>query len=466
MALDLPRAGTSKQLEDVREEENSSKQLEVSEEDDVTYISLPNSQITVHVIALHPEKNFIAMGTECGKVLLWDLNQFKEVTEFQFSIKKVRVFGMKWNSKGTELAVGTSHDLCILHFVNKKFDTVPATVIETENSVWDSQFEWNPSGTYLVFCKYDHNGNHIYIYSEETKQTQSKRGMMGAEKIAWQNDELFTVMSSGALSSGPFHFFNTDLTEMGNVFKVEAGFITAFDWDRSGDFLAYATDENNLQCDVNDAPNYVKVWRSSTRRICPGWKNNQHNHQIQEIKWFKSANAPDGENGIVLASMSYFELKLWKKDGTCAVIHNFKKKNFGFSPSGLFFVDGNEIKTTLTNDLVKHFNGSDIFSWNLKEDLFAFEKDPATDGKGGKIGIFKLQIKTSHCDGGGAPLIVPSGSQDDANGPPSQPQLQQSRQQSIGNLEDAELGENSMKIPLMDRPAQRETPGEQNIQLY
>ena len=98
MALDLPRAGTSKQLEDVREEENSSKQLEVSEEDDVTYISSPNSQITVHVIALHPEKNFITIGTSEKKVLLWDLNQFKEVDEFQFSNKEVR--GIKWNSKG------------------------------------------------------------------------------------------------------------------------------------------------------------------------------------------------------------------------------------------------------------------------------------------------------------------------------------------------------------------------------
>ena len=117
----------------------------------------------------------------------------------------------------------------------------------------------------------------------------------------------------------------------------------------------------------------------------------------------------------------------------------------------------------MTNVLVKNIKESRSFSLNLKEDLFAFQKVSATENK---IGIIKLQIKTSHCDEGGAPLIVPSGSQDDANGPPSQPQLQQSQQQSKDNLEDDELEEKSMRIPLMDGPAQRVAPGEQNLQLY
>ena len=107
MASDWSQAGTSKQIEDVREEENPSQQLtvsevdenpseqleelgdlfpyssfaksfaksfedvsekeenkklEVSQEDDVTYFSSPKSQI-VTAIAFHPEKNFIDIRT-------------------------------------------------------------------------------------------------------------------------------------------------------------------------------------------------------------------------------------------------------------------------------------------------------------------------------------------------------------------------------------------------------------------
>ena len=438
MALDLSLAGTSAtQLEDFREEK-----IEVVVEDDVAYFSSPKSQ-NVIAIAFHPEKNFIAIGTSEGKVLLWDLNQFKEVNEFKLSDTEVKC--MKWNSKGTELAVGTSSDLCVLHFANEKFESVPTTVIEKKYISMFCEIEWNPSGTHLAIC----DDCHIYIYSEETKKTRSKFNYRS--KIAWQNNELFTFTSSKT-----FHFFNTDLTEMRNVFKVKVGVITALDWDRSGDFLAYVTLKGWNHCDV-------KVWQSSSRKICRGWENNQRNGDIKEIKWLKSANALDGENGIVLASISYIELKLWKKDGTCSVIHKIGKPIRFFSPSGLFFENGHEIRTTLTNVLVKNIKESRSFSLNLKEDLFAFQKVSATENK---IGIIKLQIKTSHCDEGGAPLIVPSGSQDDANGPPSQPQLRKSQQQSKDNLEDDELEEKSMRIPLMDGPAQREAPGEQNLQLY
>ena len=442
MALDFSRGGTSRQLEDVIEEENLSKQLTVSEEDDVNYYSLPTSQIDVNAIALHPEKFFIAIGTLCGKVVLWDLNQFKQVTEFKFLDKKV--YGIKWNSKGTELAVGTSIGLGVLHFVNTKFDNVLTTVTETNFSVWDSQFKWNASGTHLVFCRNDP----IFIYSEETKKTKSKRGntFFWDAKIVWQNDELFTLMLSET-----FFFFNTDLNEMGNIFKVKACSITALDWNRSGDLLAYASTDLDQQFDV-------KVWQSSTRKFCPGWENNQQSDKIQKVKWLNSSNALDGENGIVLASISHSELKLWKKDGACSVIHKIGNCLVGFSPSALFFVVRNEIKETMTNDLVKKFNGSG-FSWNLKENLFAFQKSFASEDK---IGIIKLQIKTSDRDGGGAPLPVLSGSQDDANGPPSLPQLQQSQQQSI------DLAEKFMRTPLMDGHTQKENilTGEQNLQLF
>ena len=166
---------------------------------------------------------------------------------------------------------------------------------------------------------------------------------MNYSSIVWQNDKWFTLTSGDA-----FYFFNTDLKEMRNVLK---GYITAMDWDRSGDFLAYVSAQMRLQCDI-------KVWQSSKRKFCCGWENNQQNDEIINVKWLKSANAPDGENGIALASVGPGELKLWKKDGTCAVIHKTGKNFRGFSPSGSFFVVGKEIRTTLTNDFVKKHGGT------------------------------------------------------------------------------------------------------------
>jgi len=139
----------------------------------------------VRTLEFSPDDAHLACGVEDGDVIIYDLQELKEVKNWNL---RYWTNSVKYSPKGDILAVGGSDEKVTMYKVEE--DYLPGFEIDLESIVWD--VAWGPKGKLLaVAC----NDGSVTVFNMEE----------GVNEYEWEHQKLVNAISienNGIITSG------------------------------------------------------------------------------------------------------------------------------------------------------------------------------------------------------------------------------------------------------------------------
>ena len=155
---------------------------------------------------------------------------------------------------------------------------------------------------------------------EELEYKFEIESLCTSSQVAWQSDDTFAV----ARNDKSIALLNVVNSKAGLILIGHTDYIKLLKWDSKGQLLASCSRDKT-----------VKVWNMRSNMCLRGWQNNYHIDDIRKISWLYNTIY----GSTVLASFSYYEIKIWAATGSCLVAHRLEPQHvFGVSASGRFFM--------------------------------------------------------------------------------------------------------------------------------
>jgi WD40 repeat protein/GTPase SAR1 family protein/predicted MPP superfamily phosphohydrolase len=243
---------------------------------------------TVYKMALSPDGGFLASPSEDSTVMIWDLDNGKQLRKIKHYSAQVCA---AWSSDGTTLAVGGRKNKSLHLWATKTWQVRGILIGYTGIA---HQIAWSPDGNFLAASSED---SRILII--DAKKGQALRELKGHAKavldLAWSPDG--ELLCSGSWD-GTVKIWKVDTGKVVQSLSGHTEYVNSVAWSPNGLHIASGSDDKTVQ-----------IWNSETGQqqyILEG-----HTSKVISVSFIDSGRllATQDRNGLVI----FWEANIWRE---------------------------------------------------------------------------------------------------------------------------------------------------------